>query len=271
MSNILVIAEAGSSHDGRLDQALRAIDVAKAAGADVVKFQFWSDADRLAARRHALDLADIYRRYQLPIDWLQPLHEHAAVHADISLMLTTYLPEDVEVVAPFVGAFKVSSFESSDVELLRAHTPYLAKGCLLFLSDGLRKATADPMPPVNRAFPMKLRERVRHLHCVSGYPTPLHELNLAAISKRGYDGLSDHTGQVITGALAVIAGAKILEVHFRLDDTSPDNPDAGPFAHSPTSLKTYIDTARVAEAALGDGVKRIQKSEEPMLRYRVVA
>ena len=37
----LIIAEAGVNHNGRLDLALELCDAAKAAGADVVKFQTW--------------------------------------------------------------------------------------------------------------------------------------------------------------------------------------------------------------------------------------
>ena len=39
MNNVLIIAEAGVNHNGRLDLALKMIDEAKKAGADIVKFQ----------------------------------------------------------------------------------------------------------------------------------------------------------------------------------------------------------------------------------------
>ena len=36
---VLIIAEAGVNHDGDLNQALKLVDVAAEAGADIVKFQ----------------------------------------------------------------------------------------------------------------------------------------------------------------------------------------------------------------------------------------
>jgi N,N'-diacetyllegionaminate synthase len=75
---------------------------------------------------------------------------------------------------------------------------------------------------------------------------------------------------VLTGALAVACGATIVEVHFRLDETRKDNPD---FAHSlsPGNLTTYIANIRKAERMLGDGVKKVEASEVPMLQHRVTA
>lgn len=45
-----IIAEAGSNHDGKLEQAKQLIDVANEAGADAVKFQTYS-AEQLYFRK----------------------------------------------------------------------------------------------------------------------------------------------------------------------------------------------------------------------------
>jgi sialic acid synthase SpsE len=60
----------------------------------------------------------------------------------------------------------------------------------------------------------------------------------------------------------------MLEVHFRLDDTSPDCPDY-PVALSPAELTEYIRLARLAHTMRGDGVKRPQPSELANMKHRV--
>ena len=75
-----IIAEAGSNHDGDLEQAKKLIDVAVEAGADAVKFQTFT-ADKIAARTDdeimilgdeydtADNLYDLYKGLELPREW----------------------------------------------------------------------------------------------------------------------------------------------------------------------------------------------------------
>jgi sialic acid synthase SpsE len=104
---------------------------------------------------------------------------------------------------------------------------------------------------------------------VSAYPTPIEDANLAAIRACNLDGFSDHTRHILTGALAVAAGARILEVHFCLPDTRDDNPDRV-VSHEPEALAEYVRLTRLAAVALGDGVKKIQPSERENARFRYV-
>jgi sialic acid synthase SpsE len=110
------------------------------------------------------------------------------------------------------------------------------------------------------------------LHCVAAYPTPASQMNLSAIKYPGLlrCGLSDHSGDLLTGALAVACGAEIIEVHFRLDETRKDNAD---FAHShdPWSLGEYVAAIRKAELMLGDGVKKIEACERDIVKHRVLS
>lgn len=265
MTSCEIVVEPGACHDGSLDRMRWLMDFASLAGATAFKPQFWSNSDRLADRRNMTPsdpYLAIYRRYQMPVEWWSVLKAEA-VRQRLALFGTVYLPEDVPVVAPWVEALKISSFESGDRGLVEACQK---TGKPLILSTGM---TDDDPPYITPHL----------LHCVSAYPAPLDALNLSVLHatedpweggyiKSIYLGFSDHSADVRVGAWAVAAGAKMLEVHLRLDDTDPANPDVAS-ALSPADLQVYIKNVRDCERAMGDGLKRVQAAEAPMLRYRV--
>ena len=248
---VMVMVDPGSTHEGNLDTMRRMIHVAAECGADVVKFQWTSSRERLCERRHAQEYLEAYRRIAWPAEWHAALRS-ACEEAGIEYACTVCLAEDIAVIAPFVKRFKVASFEASDVVLLRA---FIATGKPIIVSTGMAETFVLPIG-------------AKALHCVSAYPAPMNELNLGCIREDEFDGFSDHSGNVLTGALAVAAGARIIETHFRLDDCNPQNPD---FPHSltPAQLREYVANIRFAEQAMGDGIKRCQPSEEAMRKYRV--
>jgi N,N'-diacetyllegionaminate synthase len=247
-----VIGEAAACHDGEYYKALQLIGLAKAIDADAVKFQWCSSPQRLAVRRNAPEYVESYRLLNFPVEWFEPLKIEAAKF-ELDFLCTVYLPEDVAVVAPYVDKFKVSSFEAGDLDFRDAHLPY---GKEIIVSAGMaRRATWG-----NRV-----------LHCVSAYPTPVEEINLSLLRyAEEFDGLSDHTQHPLTGAFAVCAGAEIIEFHFRLQQTSPGNPDYV-VARDPLAAKQYVQNIRLAERMMGSGERKVQPSEEPNLKYRVNA
>jgi sialic acid synthase SpsE len=261
-----VIAELAGTHDRHFLRAWGLAVQCLDAGADAIKLQYWSDAAKEAARVNAPELVALFRRVQTPVEWL-PTFADLAHGRGKEFLCTVELPEDIAVVAPYVDRFKIASTSSRDQAFIAAHRRY---GKPILVSHGMGAAP--------RSLP-----QVQNLHCVSGYPTPPEEANLRLIREswmaeggppmpppRTYAGFSDHTAHVLTGAFAVCAGAEILEVHVRADDTPPDNPDYG-HSLTPAQFREYVAHVRLAERMLGDGVKRIMPSEEPNLRYRVTA
>lgn len=283
----LIIAEPGGSHDGNLDTMRRLIDVAASCGADVYKSQWTSSAETMCARRHAPEYLDDYRKLQYPLAW----HGDLAAYAH-SLGLrygcSTYIPGDPTAVAPFVDYLKIASFEAEDQAFYRE--VILAKACIsplasqaytgwsvsgriapVIVSTGMQDSVAREWRIWDHR---KCYAPLHVLHCVSAYPAPVSSLNLSLCSGNGqydgepcYTGLSDHSHDVRVGAWAVAAGARVLEAHYRLDDCDPANKDYA-VAFTPAEFAEYIRNVRDVEAAMGDGIKRIQPAEEPMLRYR---
>ena len=280
-----VIAEAGACHDGYMSVMRKMCYEAYEAGADAIKFQWTSDANAMAERRGKAKehgYASLYQKYlQWPYAWHDELQK-LTVELGMEYLCTVYLPEDVRLVAPYVERFKVSSFESLDYEFISAHAPYIGPDDDrdLLISTGMTDSSQ-----LEEMVVRVLRERLPKdswtlLHCVSSYPAPLCDLNLRSIfsswtTAAPLFGFSDHSEpqHTFTGALAVAAGAEIIEAHFKHEETDFHNPDA-PHAMTVEQLTDYISMIRETELVVGgvedsDCPKRVQDSEAGMMKFKV--
>lgn len=102
------------------------------------------------------------------------------------------------------------------------------------------------------------------LHCTTNYPCPMSEVNLCAMQtmKNAFKckiGYSDHTMGAEIPIAAVAMGAEIIEKHFTLS-RKMEGPDHKA-SLEPAELKYMVDCIRNIELALGDGIKRPNKSE----------
>ena len=257
-----VIAEAGSAHDNQLARALELVDIAKQVGADAVKFQYWSDPWALAAQRHLPEEAgEAYARSTLPVDWLAALSARAA-RVGIDFMCTAYLPQDVTTVAAHVSRFKVASLESEFRPLLR-EIARVADERRTYVSLGLATEPDVAMGEIAHA---------QFMHCVSAYPVPVDQLNLARLYTPHITGYSDHSdvyhaAKVWVGALAVAAGATVVEAHLRLDASLPHGAD---YRHSmpPAQFRDYVYGIRLAEAMRGTGAAWPAAAELALINHK---
>ncbi len=261
-----VIADIGACHDGDFQLAMAAVEAAKAAGCDAIKFQMVTDPHRMARRRRKAaqhGYAEVYRRYLVPVcEWLEPLRAQCDL-VGIQFMCTAFLPEDVEIVASYVDTFKVASFEASDREMWDALVPYVFGGKHVIASLGMGQQKMAGHGGVG------VTSRLKWLHCVSAYPAPMESLGLDRIRRDSLNGFSDHSDPQLTytGALAVAAGAQVVEAHLCLEETDPGNPD---FMHAmvPRRFARYADAIRQAERAMPWAPGQ-HACEEKMSQYRV--
>ena len=277
---VYIIAEAGACGDGDYHKMIEQVGVAKRAGCDAVKFQWTSDAQAMASRRGKAKrdgYADIYRRYlQWPESWHGDFERECRSQC-IDYHCTVYLAEDVDVVAPHVQHFKVSSFESTDGVFLREHQVYMDdRSRRLLISTGM--CDASELAHIREVcYPASGSQWLEHdqavlMHCTSAYPTPFDAMELRAIQYHQLAGYSDHTVPELTGtgALAAAAGATYIEAHMRPETTDPANPDHN-HAMTENQLTQYVSSVRMAETALGLGLKERTACETPMAQYKVKA
>lgn len=267
---VYFIAEAGSNHDGSLDQAKKLIDVAKAAGADAVKFQTFR-ADALYPKRAGMtdylkvpkSIYDIIRSLEMPLEWIPQLAEYCA-KTGIDFLSTPFDEASADALDPFMPAFKIASYEMTHEGLVQ-HCA--RKGKLMIVSTG----TADLAEVGETVAAVRAvgNEQLVLLQCTAKYPAPLHALNLRAMETMGRAfrvpvGLSDHSREPLAAPMAAVAmGASVIEKHFTLRNDLP-GPDHA-YALEPHELTELIRRVREVEKSLGSGLKA-HHPEEAELR-----
>jgi N,N'-diacetyllegionaminate synthase len=278
----LIIAEAGVNHDGDVERALRLIDVAAEAGADVVKFQMFRAAELVTAGAAAAQYQqaggataqrDLLARLELSMADFARLAAHCRAR-QIEFLVTPFSPADVDrLVELGVRALKIASPDLANPPLLQRAA---ATGLPLIVSTGA--ATPEEIErAVTRLRSWGVADRLVLLHCVSGYPAPLAAANLRAIGAlRALAGVpcgfSDHTESTSIAGAAIAAGACVLEKHFTLDRRA-----AGPdhaMSLDPAGLAAYVRAAREMEMLLGSGrlgMTALEQDVRSVARKSVVA
>jgi len=279
---VLIVAEAGVNHDGEVEKALRLVDVAAQAGADVVKFQVFRASTLVTATAGtavyqqasgARSQHEMLARLELSDDGFRRIREHCSAR-QIEFLATPFSPPDVERLGMLdVRAIKIASTDSTNTPLLRRA---VKTGLPLIVSTGA--STAEEIASsVERLRSWGVAGRLILLHCISGYPAPLEAANLRAIaSLRRLSGVpcgfSDHTRSTRIAGWAVAAGACVLEKHFTLDREAP-GPDHW-MSLTPVELAEYVSAAREVEEALGSGeigMAPIEADVRAVARKSVVA
>lgn len=233
-----VIAEAGVHHNGSLKKACALIDAAAGSGADAIKFQtyraetlvthwapkYWQPAGDDAEESQQ---AFFKRRGRLDRDAYRTLATRAR-EKGIHFCSTPFDEEAVrwlhEAGVPF---WKIASGDIDNFPLLAV----VAKtGKPVILSTG-----ASYFQEIEASVNF-LRSRgvvdLALLHCTLAYPTPDDQANLGRIQalKERFPGMpvgySDHTVPAEAATVPVLAaalGARIVEKHFTLDRSLPED------------------------------------------------
>lgn len=275
--SVFFIAEAGVNHDGELDLALKLVDVARAAGADAVKFQtFRSDAITAPeapmaayqkARDGAASQAEMLKRLELGEAEFARIADHCRA-VGIEFMSSPFDLDSARMLAGIgMKRFKLASGEITHAALVRGVARLAAEaGGEVILSTGM--STLDEVARAVGWIAESGDPALTILQCVSNYPAPAGDANLRAMDTlRGAFGRpvgwSDHTLGDAVSLAAVARGATVIEKHFTLD-TAMSGPDHA-MSLSPEALTGLIAGVRAVEAALGDGIKRPVEAEREIM------
>ena len=264
---VFIIAEIGNNHEGNFKLAKKMINAAATAGVDAVKFQtflpehFVSFEDQSRLKR--------LRNFQLSFKQFRELSKVAKEKG----LIFFSTPLDIKS-AKFLNSiqpiFKISSGDNNFYPLIETVAKF---GKPIIVSTGV--ANIEAIQKVYRKIlkvwsqKKKSYRNLALLHCVSSYPVPNEQANLASIlflKKMFTDvviGYSDHTIGIDAAVLSVVAGARIVEKHFTLDKNFSDFRDHQ-LSADPKEMRLMVNKIREVEKILGKEEKRPQKCEKGM-------
>lgn len=272
-----IIAELSGNHNGSLETALNIVDRAAATGAHAIKLQTYradtitlnSDADDFQIKDGLWAGRSLYELYEwahTPWDWHKPLFERAATHG-VTMFSSPFDASAVDLLEDLnAPAYKIASFEAVDLPLIR----YVAQtGKPMIISTGM----ADK-EEIGEAIAAARDGGCRDLivlHCVSGYPAPPEDYNLATLLDIAGEfdvltGLSDHTIDNTTALAAVSIGAVMVEKHITLDRTGGGPDDS--FSLEPAEFADLCRSTAVAWRALGKVDYGRKSSERSNVKFR---
>ena len=268
---VFCVAEMSGNHLHDYGRAVEIIHAAREAGADAVKLQTYT-ADSLSIdckKEYFVNhggLWDGMTEYQLyqeastPWEW-QPKLKELAESLGMECFSSPFDAASVDFMKECgMPAYKVASYEINDIPLIRKiaaqHKPVIFATGIAHLED-IERAM--------RICKEEGNEEVMLLKCVSAYPTPYEEINLATIPTlaKTYDcpvGLSDHSMGIAVPVGAVALGIKMVERHLTLRraDGGPD----GAFSMEPEEFKEMVENIRIVEKAMGSPAYELTERQE---------
>lgn len=242
----LVITEIGINHGGSLSEAIKLVDEALNAGAEVIKHQTHVIDDEMS--HHAKEVIPSHTETSI-----YEIMKSCALSENDEYKLMQYVKSNgaIFISTPFsreaakrlekfeVPAFKIGSGECNNYPLIEHIAKY---GKPMIISTGMNSIQSiEPTVKIMRDYKIDYAL----LHCTNVYPTPHNLVRLGAINSlynRFPDavvGLSDHTTSNNACLGAVALGASILERHFT-DTYEREGPDISS-SMDPVSLSQLIN------------------------------
>ncbi len=267
---VYIVGEIGINHNGQLEIAKSLIEIAADAGCDAVKFQKRTpevcvpinQRDQIRSTPWG-DMSYLDYRHRLEFD----RQEYAEIdkfckQLDIAWFASCWDIDSVDFIELFEPpCYKIASACLTDDDMLR-YTASLGRP--IVLSTGMSE-----MKQIRHAVDLCNKDNLLIAHTTSTYPCNADEVNLRMLDTLASEfgcpiGYSGHEVGLQISIASVAKGACFLERHITLDRTMWGTDQAA--SVEPDGLKRLVRDVRTVETAMGDGIKRVYASEEPILR-----
>lgn len=278
-NQVLVTAEITTNHFGDRSRLEKLIREAKSAGADYVKFQ-------------ARDVDSFYTREQLDAPYVSPFggtfrqYRHALELSDSDFEFIGNLCDELDI-GWFLSVLDLASYErvrGLGREILKLpstiseHLDYLS-----FVASDFKGEVVISTGMTDEKYESWILDKFKDsprlylLHANSAYPTPQQDCNIAVV--RRYSQLSNEYPHLVPGwsshdpgwfgsALAVAAGAKMIEKHVKLGNTEWAHFDSVALDLETGEFTEFVEKIRLAETITGDSQKRVTPSEHHKYKRR---
>jgi len=269
---IIIIAEAGVNHNGRVDNAIKLIDEAAKSGADYVKFQHTNPELISPIAQKASYQIKNTKNNESQKNMISKLHIKDWNKAykillnrcklkKIKFLTSAFSSDDFLIVNRLKSdLIKIPSGEIVNTELLETISKSKKK---ILLSTGMANV-GEIKNAINILTKYNPLKRITLLHCISEYPTSFENINLQSIrflkKKFRIDiGFSDHSLDIEAPIAAVAIGATVIEKHFTLSKKmkGPDHKAS----LEPKEFSLMVAKIRNIEKAMGKYEKKPTKQE----------
>ncbi len=216
---IKIIAEIGWNHLGDIKLAKKMIDIASENGANICKFQSWSEKNLKNGAWDNDGRREIYKKAQLSQEQHHELMDHCK-KKNTDFLTSIFNIDDINFLSELnKSIIKIPSHEIYNLDLI--------KGCIERFDKVLISAGASNWKEIKAIHSHcgSTLKNVVIMHCVSSYPLAAENVNfnrMHELSKLFDDiGYSGHFSDIDDAVIAICYGAKYVEKHFTIDKSLP--------------------------------------------------
>jgi N-acetylneuraminate synthase len=264
-----IIAEIGINHNGDIKTAKRLIDVAVKAGCNAVKFQkrtidvVYTKKELAKPRENPFGETNGDLKYGLEFEKEEyDQIDQYCKEKEIAWFVSPWDEKSVDFAEQYnPPCHKIASATLTDDSLLQ----YIrSKGRPIILSTGM-----STLEQIDQAVEVLGKKDLIILHSCSTYPASYDELNLKVIPalRERYGvlvGYSGHETGLPSTVAAVSLGSSVIERHITLARAMWGSDQAASL--EPTGITRLVRDIRLVETSMGDGVKRVNESEVPIMQ-----
>ena len=263
---IYFVAEIGINHNGDTNIAKKLIDAAINIGCNAVKFQKRNPDICIPENQKNIVRGTIWGRityleYRKRIEFNKKQYKEISNYCKkkkIDWFCSCWDIDSVNFIKSFNPiCYIIPSACLTNHELLKI---IKKQNKLMILSTGM-----STIKEIDAAIKILKKKNLVIFQSTSSYPCEINELNLNVIPNfiKKYKipiGYSGHEARVSPSIAAFVLGACIIERHLTLDRSMWGTDQAASL--EPAGYKILIDSCNRIQEALGDGKKKVFKSEE---------